>query len=198
MSESVTIDEKFDRSNAACAKAIAKDAALSTRPDTPSIAVKLGMQATEIPCTDNDKGQRLFRGIGDSIAVVAAHHNADIHKRYQPYSTLAKLLFNEMERLRCESLGAHHRAGVAHNLSALWHTTICPHPGNDDHRQLKLIFSCLTRKALHQPIHVTPAIQVILDRWQETILNSTRNLWQGLFENQRLSFKLKHCCITRQ
>jgi len=177
-----TTTPSLDKSLVSSAKAIANDPALSVIPDASSLAVQLGMQA---PATivDQTDIHSVSRGISDSIAVVAAHHCSDTHHNYQPYSLLAKTLFNEMERLRCESVGSLHKPGLAHNLEALWQNSL-PRVLPDNAEQLKLAFTCLTKRALFQPLIVTDAITEVLSIWQEPLLSGTRELWPQLNQHR--------------
>jgi len=178
MPKSQTTAQSLNKSLVNSARAIARDPALSVIPDESTLAVQLGMVAPE---TGNDQieNHSVNRGISDSIAVVAAHHCSDTHQKYQPYSLLAKTLFNEMERLRCESAGSLHKPGVASNLATLWHNTL---PGvlPDNAEQLKLAFTCLTKRTLVQPLIVTDAITEALAIWQEPLLSGSRELWPQL------------------
>ena len=160
------------------ARAIAQDPQLSVIPDNSALAVQLGM-----PTPAADENPSVVRGIGDSIAVVAAHHCCDTHQKYQPYSVLAKALFQQMERLRCESLGSRHRPGLATNLAALWQQTL-PHTFTDDAEQLKLVITHLTKKALLQPVITTDPVSEVLAKWQEPLLSGTRELWPQLDQNK--------------
>ena len=172
----------LDKSLVSSAKAIADDPHLSVIPDQSSIAVQLGMQAAATSDAQLDT-HSVSRGISDSIAVVAAHHCSTTHHNYQPYSPLAKTLFNEMERLRCESVGSLHKPGIARNLATLWQHSL-PRVLPDNAAQLKLAFTCLTKRALCQPLIVTDAITEVLAIWQEPLLSGTRELWPQLNQHR--------------
>ena len=177
-----TTTQSPDQSLVNSARAIAHDPALSVVFDESALAVQLGMQAPGRAADEADN-QSVHRGMSDSIAVVAAHHCSDTHSKYRPYSLLAKTLFNEMERLRCESVGSLHKPGLAQNLSALWQNTV-PNTLPDNAEQLKLVFTCLTKRALFQPLNVTDAITEVLAIWQEPLLSSTRELWPQLNQHK--------------
>jgi len=178
MSKPQNTTQPAEKPIADSAKAIAQDPELSVIPDDSAIAVRLGMP-TPAPGSNQLENRSVVRGISDSIAVVAAHHCSDTHLRYQPYSLLARALFHEMERLRCESLGSIHRPGLARNLAALWQQTI-PEALSDDADQLKLVFSWLTKKALGQPLITSDAVTEALSTWEEALLSGTRELWPQL------------------
>ena len=177
-----TTTQSPDQSLVNSARAIAHDPALSVVFDESALAVQLGMQAPGRAADEADN-QSVRRGVSDSIAVVAAHHCSDTHSKYRPYSLLAKTLFNEMERQRCESVGSLHKPGLAQNLSALWQNTV-PNTLPDNAEQLKLVFTCLTKRALFQPLNVTDAITEVLAIWQEPLLSGTRELWPQLNQHK--------------
>ena len=60
-----------------------------------------------------------IRGIADSLALRLRFHDDDIHKSHMPYGAEARAIYEAMEQVRCESLGAKRFAGVADNLDAL-------------------------------------------------------------------------------
>ncbi len=60
----------------------------------------------------------LARGQADRLALRRAYHNAAIHARYRPVGHRARTLFDSLEDVRCQSLGAKDLAGVAGNIRA--------------------------------------------------------------------------------
>lgn len=60
-----------------------------------------------------------LRGEADSMALWLRYHDADVHARWAPADALAREVFDALEQLRCEALGAKQMAGVAANLDAL-------------------------------------------------------------------------------
>jgi cobaltochelatase CobT len=59
------------------------------------------------------------RGIGDSMALKLASHDAGVHRKYAPEGADARAVFDAVEGARCDALGAQAMAGVAENLSAM-------------------------------------------------------------------------------
>ena len=172
-----------NQANTASARAVAKEPSLSIKPDEGARAIQLGLRAPQENPTRTQINTTLARGIGDAIAVVAAHHNEDIHEQYRPTTPLAGELFNMMERLRCESIGTVNRAGIATNLDQLWQNTDQQFH-TEDTDQLKLVFACLTKSALKQTVTLTEPIQKVLAVWQETVTNSASELWPCLYNNK--------------
>ena len=60
-----------------------------------------------------------IRGTGDSFALRLRHHDAAVHSvRYPPGET-ARAIYDVIEQVRCEALGARNMRGVAHNLEVM-------------------------------------------------------------------------------
>ena len=178
MSESSTTT--FDQTITASARAISKDPDLSVTADETAMAVRLGMR-TPVKNTP-DKNIAITRGIADAIAVVAAHHNEDIHYRYKPVSVSASILFNEMERIRCEAAGVGNQLGLSGNLKKLWEST--NNVVINETEELKLAFSWLTKTALKQPVSLTEPMQLAISRWQKSLTTGTDELWSRLSDHQ--------------
>ncbi len=60
-----------------------------------------------------------LRGISDSLSLRLRYNDEGLHKKNLPKGTLARAVFEAVEQVRCESLGARRLAGVAGNLEAL-------------------------------------------------------------------------------
>ncbi|WP_075217303.1 cobaltochelatase subunit CobT [Mongoliimonas terrestris] len=59
------------------------------------------------------------RGLGDSMALRLACHDATVHRDYVPEGKTARAVFDAVEQARCESLGARAMPGVAQNLTTM-------------------------------------------------------------------------------
>ena len=60
-----------------------------------------------------------LRGEADSIALFIAHHKGEIAQKYLPQGQKAKNIFNSLEKIRCEAIGAKQMAGIAKNLGQM-------------------------------------------------------------------------------
>lgn len=58
------------------------------------------------------------RGIGDGLALRLRHHDIGTHQRLAPQGELAAEVFEAMEQVRVEALGASRMSGVAANLAS--------------------------------------------------------------------------------
>ena len=59
------------------------------------------------------------RGAGDSLALRLRHHDAALHSSRYPPGQLARDIYDAVEQVRCEALGARQMRGVANNLAAM-------------------------------------------------------------------------------
>jgi cobaltochelatase CobT len=59
-----------------------------------------------------------LRGHADRLAMRLAYHNSSIHSRYRPEGFRARELYDALEDVRCQALGAAVLKGVAANLNA--------------------------------------------------------------------------------
>ncbi len=58
------------------------------------------------------------RGIGDGLALRLRHHDAATHQRLSPKGDLAAEVFEALEQVRVEALGASRMTGIAANLAS--------------------------------------------------------------------------------
>jgi cobaltochelatase CobT len=65
-----------------------------------------------------------LRGCADSIALYLKHHDADAHKKHAPQAPNARVIYDMLEQLRCETRGSTHYRGIRQNiLSAMDETS---------------------------------------------------------------------------
>ena len=62
----------------------------------------------------------ILRGHADALALAKACHNPKIHRRLRPSGGDALEIFEAVERVRVEAIGARRMPGVAKNLQAKW------------------------------------------------------------------------------
>ena len=60
-----------------------------------------------------------LRGISDALALRLRYHDEAVHKKHLPKGAEARAVYEAIEQVRCESLGAKRLAGVSGNLDAL-------------------------------------------------------------------------------
>ncbi len=59
------------------------------------------------------------RGIGDSMALRKACHDARVHATMSPQGTDARVIFDAVEQARVESIGALRMDGVGDNIASM-------------------------------------------------------------------------------
>lgn len=170
--------DNFGTSNAASARAIADDDTVAISEDSKALAFSLGLTTPQRAI--NVKGTSA-RGYSDAIALVAAHHNHDLHKTMQPQGVLQQQIFNEMERARCESLGGRKLAGSAFNIATLWNQQHDERLGTcrTEADRLLLAITTLTREILSISLasqQSPPAISAI----SQSLFDQHAALWQQL------------------
>ncbi len=67
----------------------------------------------------NKAAMTKLRGVSDSLALRLRYHDEAIHRKNLPSGAEARAVFEAVEQVRCESLGARRLTGVADNLGAL-------------------------------------------------------------------------------
>lgn len=61
---------------------------------------------------------RILRGLADSLSLKAGCHNAEKHQKHAPKDLEARAIYDVMEEVRYEAIGARQMVGMAENLSA--------------------------------------------------------------------------------
>ena len=67
----------------------------------------------------NKAAMTKLRGVSDALALRLRYHDEALHRKYLPAGVEARAVFEAIEQVRCESLGARRLTGVADNLTAL-------------------------------------------------------------------------------
>ena len=160
----------FRTSTAACMRSIASDAKLDVELNDTSVAMQLGVVAPVVDSPEQHLQQAVLRGVGDTIALLGAHHDAQLHQQQLPSGRHQQQLFNALERTRCEALGANTYKGVAKNLAWLQaqshsRAAIKTYSGID---QLALVLGCLTHEALTgEPTQAS--LRALVNHWRANI-----------------------------
>lgn len=123
-----TID-RFKRAISQTVRSLAENDELdvSFGTETPSVAgnrVRLPLPPRDLP----QKDKTILRGQADSIALQLAHHDKLLNTKSRPAEPDARSVFDRLETIRYESIGARQMPGVAENLQ-LMHQTICEKAG---------------------------------------------------------------------
>jgi len=119
MEQNETPNERFKRVIAQATRALSAEpeAEVKFGGDQPSVE---GTEARlPLPPRRLDKKKvAVSRGHADSAALRLAHHDEALHRKLQPDNPEGRGLFQALEDVRCEALGANALSGVGQNLSA--------------------------------------------------------------------------------
>ena len=125
------------------------------------------------------------RGEADGAALRLRHHDVKVHKRLNPQGELAGTVFEALEQIRVEALGASRMAGVAGNLASA-HAARGRRP---------LTASILARPASPRRSSCTPASLLgfslpgeqreLLDAWRSVLDSRTAQDWAALRQQLR-------------
>jgi len=107
------------RVTAACLKAVAErgDVAVEFAHGAPGVSEHTARLPAPSRRLTREELTRL-RGIADSFALKIRYHDEAVHRRRVPSGFQARRMFDIIEQIRVESLGARDMAGVARNLAA--------------------------------------------------------------------------------
>ena len=120
MAKDSTPLEEFRRVTATTMRAVSrKEVNVAFVPDGGSLLgqeARITVPARDLPAEDVSR----VRGEADSMALKLRHHDRKTHLRRVPRGEAARAIFEAVEQVRVEALGARKMVGVADNLSALW------------------------------------------------------------------------------
>ncbi|WP_442916098.1 cobaltochelatase subunit CobT [Lichenihabitans sp. Uapishka_5] len=116
--------EPFKRAVAGCMRALSRNPQLEVTyaPERPGISGHGESARARLPEPARKLSAReaaIVRGHSDSLALKLACHDGGVHRRLVPEAAGARALFEAVEQVRVESIGARRMAGVATNLSAM-------------------------------------------------------------------------------
>ena len=113
--KSVTSPIKKALSEATRAISGANDLKIKFESESASIG-ESQVQLSRISSKISQNEMALARGEADSVAMHLRYHNKEIAKKYSPVGDVALSLFNEMEKARCEAVGALTYPGASKNI----------------------------------------------------------------------------------
>ncbi|TGQ45827.1 cobaltochelatase subunit CobT [Mesorhizobium sp. M00.F.Ca.ET.216.01.1.1] len=112
--------DSFKRAVTVCMRAIAgdKDLEVGFAKDRPALA---GSRARlpELPKKASKDDIAITRGLGDSMALKRACHDARIHTRLAPEGKQARAVYDAVEQARVEAIGSRAMQGVADNIGSM-------------------------------------------------------------------------------
>ncbi len=116
--------EPFKRAVAGCMRAMSRTPQLevtfaSDRPSVTGRGETAKARLPEPPRKLSPRDAAIVRGHSNSMALKLACHDDNIHRRLVPDTQGARSVFDAVEQVRVESIGARRMAGVASNLAAM-------------------------------------------------------------------------------
>ncbi|AYM64475.1 cobaltochelatase subunit CobT [Agrobacterium fabrum] len=112
--------EPLRQAIAGCVRSVAGDAEVEVvfANERPGLAGER-MRLPEISKKPTAQEIAITRGLGDSMALRLACHDADTHAVMSPHGAEAQLVFDAVEQARVESIGALRMPGMASNIQAM-------------------------------------------------------------------------------
>lgn len=119
MSQPESPVETFKRATAAALRAMSgeREVEVGFGAETPGLAGKRARLPAPSRGLPEEDLVRL-RGEADSLALRLKHHDDAVHARRVPATPTGRAIYEALEQVRCEALGARRMAGVADNLAA--------------------------------------------------------------------------------
>ncbi len=111
--------ETFRQLTGAATRAIARRPGLTIAFSPEPAGVHGGEVRLPVPSRDLPAREvAALRGIADSLALNMRHHDTKMHRKRLPAGTVARAVFDAVERARCDALGAKRMAGCRLNMAA--------------------------------------------------------------------------------
>ena len=176
--------EPFRRAVTGCVRAVSGDAEVEVafaneRPGMTGERIRL----PELSKRPSPAEVALTRGLGDSMALRKACHDARIHATMSPQGQDARAIFDAVEQARVEAIGSNRMQGMAQNLNVVL-----------TEKYAKANFGAITRQA-DAPLEEAVALIVrekltgqappasagkVLDLWRDFILDKAGKDMEGL------------------
>jgi cobaltochelatase CobT len=124
-----------------------------------------------------------IRGEADGLTLRLRHHDAKVHDRLRPTGEVADAVFDALEQVRVEALGASRMAGVAANLAAAQSAKSRPAPGrldaDGDDGGLAEALDLYARERL-LGYRLASGQRAVVDTWRGWLDGKTGSDWSGL------------------
>ena len=184
MTETESPLEVFKRSTAAVVRALAErdDIQVGFSNEPPGVnglRVRVPAPARDL----NPADVAAARGGADAVALRLRHHDTAIHARRMPAGDMPRMVFDVLEQVRCEALGARDMPGVAANLAAS-SAERCHRQGLDkvverEQAPLAEILRALSWEVLHGREVPAPA-RAAVELWRPWLMEKLGADWHGL------------------
>ncbi|WP_068310573.1 cobaltochelatase subunit CobT [Polycladidibacter hongkongensis] len=120
MGKQVSPTQPLKQAVSGAVRAIAADAELDVTfsQDRPGL-VGQRVRLPEITRRARSKDIAIARGVGDSMALRLACHDAKVHARHIPQGENAKAIYEALEQARCDAVGSNRMEGAGNNIDAM-------------------------------------------------------------------------------
>ena len=166
--------EAFKRVTGAAMRAVSetRDLTVEFSSDEPQLkghTARLPTPPRNLPASEVQK----LRGQADQMALKLRYHNAKVHARMKPQGDSARKIYDEMEQVRCEAIGARRMDGVAANLDAAWRERVKGHVYNRVNEYLNVpvpeVIGLLVREKL-TGIAPPDNVKEMIDHWRDWLV----------------------------
>jgi len=114
-----TLEQRFESVLIQATRALAGERGLKVSCAAPGASAPAGtLLLPPIPAPLTASNAACARGRADRLALRRAYFDESVHARFRPAGSRARELYDVLEDMRCQSLGALAMTGVAHNLEA--------------------------------------------------------------------------------
>ena len=147
-------------------------------------AVKLGLPRPDLIGHELDR----VRGEADRAALRLRHHDAGLHRKLMPQGDIAGLVYDSLEDLRVEVLGANRMAGVRRNLESA-HRARLAQPQQAERRQdstIAEVIDLFARQKLmgFEPSAAQRSLMASWSEWLEKSLAGEMRSLDGCLDDQ--------------
>ncbi|MDP6351006.1 MAG: cobaltochelatase subunit CobT [Alphaproteobacteria bacterium] len=176
--------ETFKRAVAGAMRALADDGELTVA--FGANAPRLEADKASLPAPARDASYDEFnqiRGVSDSFALRIRHHDNKVHAARRPPGQTAQAIYDSVEQVRCEALGARRMKGVAANLDAALDAH-CRREGFDriSGRDDVPVIEAIRLMAREQLLGAPPpaAATAVVDLWRPWIESKIENDFEAM------------------
>ncbi len=175
MSNTETRSDLFKRALGATTRALSGQRDLDVRFGSNQAGINDGaISLPSPPAALDGKAAAIARGKADALALRLAHHNARTHARGAPGNAQGQAVFEALEQVRCEAIGANALPGASDNMHASLRDRCARRGYADMHTREEAPLAEAVALIARERLTGTPAPQEadgLLDLWRAEIEN---------------------------
>lgn len=176
--------ERFRESLKGASRAIAgkPDMLMSFGQDGPTLMGDTAL-LPEMPLKTTAKDVQVMRGMADSLSLKASCHNASQHHKAAPHDAEARMIYDALEEVRYEMIGAKRMSGMGENLWARQQTELETRyteiiMSSDDVPLYKAVSLLARETLLGEPL--TGKAAEVAEHWRGQLTVKRPNFFAGL------------------